>query len=114
MRLCPSCEVAYLDEVALCPRDGSQLPGGAQVPPVDPLVGAIVGQRYRLLERLGEGRTAVVYRAEHEPLQAPVVIKLAHSAMSDTPERVKRFLLQARVAGLVRQGAPAVFDVGVL
>src|SRR2546427_6350188 len=46
---------------------------------------------YRLLERVGEGGTAEVYRAQH-PGRGPCAFKVLRSRLASDPTAVKRFL----------------------
>src|SRR2546425_6633885 len=49
---------------------------------------------YRLLERVGEGGTAEVYRAEH-PERGTCAFKVLRSRLASDPTAVKRFLREA-------------------
>jgi serine/threonine-protein kinase len=49
---------------------------------------------YRLLDRIGEGGTATVYRAEH-PERGVCAVKLLRERMRKDPTAVKRFLREA-------------------
>ena len=49
---------------------------------------------YRLLERVGEGGTATVYRAEH-PDHGTCAVKVLRERMRNDPTAVKRFLREA-------------------
>src|SRR5437899_11026530 len=49
---------------------------------------------YRLLERVGEGGTADVYRAEH-PERGACAFKVLRSRLASDPTAVKRFLREA-------------------
>src|SRR2546429_5474771 len=49
---------------------------------------------YRLLERVGEGGTAEVYRAEH-PERGACAFKVLRSRLASDPTVVKRFLREA-------------------
>src|SRR3989442_726257 len=57
---------------------------------------------YRLLERVGEGGTAEVYRAEH-PERGPCAFKVLRQRLRGDPTAVKRFL---REAGYRSRGRP--------
>src|SRR2546429_8414669 len=57
---------------------------------------------YRLLERVGEGGTAEVYRAEH-PERGACAFKVLRSRLASDPTVVKRFL---REAGYGSPGQP--------
>lgn len=49
---------------------------------------------YRLLERVGEGGTATVYRADH-PEYGPVAVKILRERLRADPTAIKRFLREA-------------------
>ena len=58
----------------------------------DPLVGRVIGGRYRLEERLGEGGFGEVYKATHLVLGTPVAVKLTRQ---DRPDLLARFRREA-------------------
>ena len=64
----------------------------------DPLLGARIGRRYRVLERIGRGGMGTVYRAEHVLLRAQVAIKVLHTHLADDAELMQRFVREARAA----------------
>ena len=59
----------------------------------DSLIGRTVAG-YRLLQHVGEGGTATVYRAEH-PERAAVALKVLRTRLAQDPVAVKRFLREA-------------------
>jgi serine/threonine-protein kinase len=61
------------------------------MPPDDPLIGATVGDRYRLVEEIGAGGMATVYRGEHLLLHRPVAVKVLHAALSTDESMAARF-----------------------
>ena len=68
--------------------------------------------RYRLLERLGLGGTAEVWRAHDERLQRDVAVKLLHRHLLPDERSRARFLHEARaVAALNHPGVLAIHDV---
>ncbi|MBM4360928.1 MAG: serine/threonine protein kinase, partial [Deltaproteobacteria bacterium] len=72
------------------------------------------GTAYRLLEVLGRGASAVVYRAEHTKLRTRVVIKWMNATMSADPDRAGRMRLEAQaLARLAHPNLVAVTDSGV-
>src|SRR5207245_11764938 len=56
---------------------------------------------YRLLDRVGEGGTAEVYRAEH-PERGLCAFKVLRSRLASDPTAVKRFLREAGYGSRVR------------
>lgn len=78
----------------------------------DPLVGHKLG-RCRLIERIGQGRTAVVYRAHHEALDATVAVKILLTAAAKNPEIVRNFETEARaIAQIDNENVLKIYDVG--
>ena len=74
-----------------------------------PLIGRVLGDRYRVLKRLGEGASGAVYLAEHVVLLRRVAIKLMRAVHSADPELLSRFKREARAASAVRH--PGVIEV---
>jgi eukaryotic-like serine/threonine-protein kinase len=70
--------------------------------------GDLIGQKYRLLVRLGEGGMASVWRARNEALEMEVAIKFIRADLDD-PRLAERLLQEARAAA--RLGHPAIVRV---
>jgi len=67
---------------------------------------------YRLLERVGEGGTAEVYRAEH-PDRGACAFKVLRSRLASDPTVVKRFLREAGYGSRVQHpGVVRTYDYG--
>lgn len=68
---------------------------------------------YKILEKLGEGATSVVWKAHQISLDRPVVIKVLADKLSKEPEDVKLFLTEAQTAArLKHSGIVQVYDFG--
>lgn len=65
--------------------------------PEDPWVNQIIGN-YRLLKRIGEGATAIVYRATHLQLDRIYALKILHPMIATQPGMRDRFLREAKTA----------------
>lgn len=77
-----------------------------------PFVGppSLIRERYRLSEWLGQGRMGVVYRAQDETLDRPVVIRFYPGAQGAASAR---FLREARsIARLSHPNLVAIYDIG--
>jgi len=73
----------------------------------------IIDGRYRVLERLGSGGMADVYRAEDQQLGRMVALKLLHRRFADDREFLERFRREASsAAGLQHPNVVGVFDRG--
>ncbi len=103
MLICPTCKTHFEGEEHFCPRDGSPLAASASDrstpdPTADRLLGRVLGGRYRLLERLGQGGMGTVYRATHTLMDKPVAVKILRAELATDSEAVARFHREARSA----------------
>jgi len=74
--------------------------------------GLLVGGRYRLGHKLGEGGFGAVYRATHVEMGTDVAVKIMHPGRGNA-DAAKRFALEAkRSAGLRHPNTISVFDFG--
>jgi serine/threonine-protein kinase len=71
--------------------------------------GALIGGKYQLERRIGQGAMGDVYRARNLDVGRVVAIKLLSASLANDDVAVKRFLREARAASLVRH--PNVVDV---
>ena len=73
----------------------------------------VVDGRYRLLERVGAGGAASVYRAEDLLLERDVAIKVLHPELAGDQKLVKRFRREAEsAASLTHRHVVAIYDRG--
>jgi serine/threonine protein kinase len=96
MRTCPRCLQTFGDDVEHCPQDGSTLRVGS-----DPLVGRILGGRYRLLARIGAGGMSSVYLARHVVIDRRIAIKTLRRDLASDPIQRDRFLREARAVNRI-------------
>jgi serine/threonine protein kinase len=76
-------------------------------------IGAVLGGRYRLEERVGSGGMSTVYRALDSVLERPVAIKLMHREIASDSDQLERFRREARaVAQLSHPHIVTVIDAG--
>ncbi|HZO14337.1 MAG TPA: protein kinase [Polyangiaceae bacterium] len=74
---------------------------------------ALVGGKYRIEEKLGEGGMGAVYAARHQHLGSRIALKILLPAIAKDPQVVGRFLQEARAAARIEGDHVArVFDVG--
>jgi serine/threonine protein kinase len=76
--------------------------------------GRLVGGRYRLLERVGLGGMATVYRARDERLKRDVALKVIAEHLTRDRAFVRRFRREAELcARLAHPNVVAILDAGV-
>lgn len=75
----------------------------------------LLGERYRLGERLAAGGMGSVYRAVDESLGRPVAVKVLRRELAGEPACLERFRREARAAAaLSHPGVAGVYDYGEL
>jgi hypothetical protein len=76
-------------------------------------ISKVIGGRYRILAKLGEGGMGAVYRAEQLSLKRKVALKLLRSELSANPEMVRRFNAEAELAAkLNHPNTVILYDFG--
>jgi len=79
----------------------------------DPMLGELLDGRFRVLERLGTGGMATVYRGVQVSLDRPVAIKVIRGDLLDDPAIVQRFVREARLLTSINHpNVVSVYDVG--
>ncbi len=75
--------------------------------------GKILGNRYELIEKIGGGGMAVVYKARCRLLNRFVAVKILRAEFINDEEFVKRFRIEAQAAAsLSHPNIVSIFDVG--
>jgi tRNA A-37 threonylcarbamoyl transferase component Bud32 len=107
---CTVCGSELPQEGAFCPDDGG---AAVERDAFDANSGRLIDQRYRLLERIGQGGVGSVYRAVHVKIRKPAAVKLLRRELTSTPQMRGRFEREARAASrLDHPGCVAVTDFG--
>ena len=79
----------------------------------DNLVGITLGNRYDMLEKIGTGGMATVYKAKDTLLNRFVAIKILRESLEDEKNVVSNFIKEAQSsASLVHNNIVSVYDVG--
>src|SRR5437867_8796798 len=81
---CPSCKGEF--DASFCPRDGSRLIKNEPV----------LGDRYRLVRKVGEGAMGEVHEGLHVHLNRRVAVKLLQRKIASDPEASARLQREAR------------------
>lgn len=105
---CPACQAVFRTDYLRCPADGSLLEPAER----DPLPGTILGERYRVGERLGEGATGRVYRGEHLETGRAVALKITFGEVAAKGQTRQRLRREARSASrLAHPGIVEIIDI---
>ncbi len=108
---CPTCHAQYGPEVEVCPLDGAAL--GPRPSGGDPLIGALLADRYRVLRTIGEGGMGRVYLAEHVRMGRLSAVKVMSPALAPTADAIGRFNREAANASRISQpNVAAIYDFG--
>ncbi len=94
-------------------RASGALSRGSAAP--DPLIGRVIGERFRITALIARGGMGRVYRAEQSPLGRICAVKVLNPnyAGEHDPEFHKRFFLEASIASkLSHPNTVTVFDYG--
>jgi len=108
-KLCAQCGLAATEDALFCPRCGNSLkPEGG-----DPLIGAVMAERYLLVERIGQGGSGTIYRGEHTTLRKRVAVKVLHQSLSMDEGALERFRREATtVSEIDNEHIVQVLDFG--
>jgi tetratricopeptide (TPR) repeat protein/predicted Ser/Thr protein kinase len=126
---CPTCNTELPSADSACPICGSQ-PTGATASQTVTLgqltqasvgggagleaeAGAIIANRYRILERIGEGGMGAVYKVLDLSLERVVALKTVRGAMAQNPRALELFKKELILARQVtHKNVCRVFDLG--
>lgn len=114
-KICPYCrEVIKIDAVK-CKHCQTVLSGPAETLAFDPAsaVRVALAGKYELLNEIGRGGMAIVYKAEHKGLGRAVALKVLPQQFAQERELLDRFHREARaLAKLKHPGIVPVYDEG--
>ena len=78
------------------------------------LEGKLLGNRYEIIEKVGNGGMATVYKAEDKVLKRYVAVKILRDEFTTDEEFIKRFEVEAQSAArLTNPNIVSIYDVGV-
>ena len=77
------------------------------------LEGKLLGNRYEIIEKIGNGGMATVYKATDKVLKRNVAVKILRDEFTTDDEFVKRFNSEAQAAAsLTHANIVSIYDVG--
>ena len=92
MKYCEICHSAYPNDFQVCPRDEAALRSTSEI-----IEGLVIANKYCVLEKVGSGGMATVYRAKHLAFSEIRAIKVINSRLQDET-LIKRFKTEAIIA----------------
>ena len=78
MKYCDTCSTAYPTDFNVCPRDNTSLRLSSEI-----IEGLIIAKKYCVLEKIGAGGMATVYRARHLAFNEIRAIKVVNQRLAD-------------------------------
>jgi serine/threonine protein kinase len=113
MITCAGCKHSYADAALYCPNCGT--PKAREPITGESLVGRVLGERFQVLEQIGQGASGTIYRAEHVTLRRKVAIKVLHNELSRDDLAIERFRREATtVAEIDNEHIVEIHDFGRL
>ena len=110
VKICPTCGSEYPLSERFCPRDGSALRGQEAT---NDLTGTIVGGRYHVMRKLGEGGMGTVYLAEHVKMGRKSALKVMNPGTTKDADAIARFNREASNASrLNHPNICSIYDFG--
>ncbi|MHB1844338.1 MAG: protein kinase domain-containing protein [Deltaproteobacteria bacterium] len=112
---CPKCRFASPDPENFCPKCGTDLRGVGGFTDTSSwsLKGKVIADRYRILDRLGEGGMGAVYKVQHTRMGKVMALKLLRPELSKSRSASERFQQEAQlVARLSCVNTISIFDFG--
>ncbi len=77
------------------------------------LEGRIIGNRYEMIEKIGNGGMATVYKAKDMTLKRYVAVKVLRDEFTTDAEFIRRFNIEAQAAAsLAQPNIVSIYDVG--
>ncbi|HHX73991.1 MAG TPA: serine/threonine protein kinase, partial [Firmicutes bacterium] len=78
------------------------------------MIGKTLGNRYQIVEKIGDGGTACVYKGKDDLLNRHVTIKVLRPEYVSDQDFVRRFRREAQAAaGLSHPNIVSIYDVGM-
>ena len=110
MKHCPVCKRVYPDATVTCPEDGASLE-----PITELLPGSLIRGKYRIVNRIGIGGMATVYRAIHMAFNEERAIKILNDRLYNDSTVTSRFRTEAIITRKLRHpNAVFIEDLDVM
>ncbi len=93
MKYCETCNATYPTGFNTCPKDQTVLRVASEL-----MSGLVIRDKYEILEKIGSGGMATVYRVKHLAFNEERAIKVVSSKLMDDPNFIKRFRTEAIIS----------------
>ena len=90
MKTCPKCHSTFPADFTVCPRDSTPLIAAGVW-----TEGTVLRDKYRILEKIGSGGMAVVYKVEHVHFREVRAIKVIIPQYASDEDFIRRFMQEA-------------------
>jgi len=78
------------------------------------MIGKVLGNRYEIMEKIGGGGMALVYKAQCRLLKRFVAVKILRAEFTEDEEFVKKFKRESQAAAsLSHPNIVGIYDVGM-
>lgn len=79
----------------------------------DPLLGTNLANKYKIMDKIGEGGMGSVYRAMQQPIDRPVAVKVLLNKLIDDDMAIRRFEQEARAVSKIQHpNTVTIYDYG--
>lgn len=113
-RQCGVCGAQVPPDHAFCGACGARMPESMAGEGDDGLINRVIDNRYRIVEKIGQGGMGAVFRAEHVGIGKQVAVKVVRADLRGNPELIRRFRREAMaVSRLTDAHTISVFDFGL-
>lgn len=109
-RACIQCGAEYSADLQSCPSCNTTL----TVLAGEPQIGDVIGERYEIIDFIGDGGMGKVYKARHKLMKRTVAIKMLLPHLISSAQALKRFQKEAEATSVLNHpNIMTVFDFGI-